>query len=52
VLERGYSITRAEGKPLKTAGEAKKGDIIETVLARGRMESRVERVIKEHPEEK
>ncbi|MBD3296291.1 MAG: exodeoxyribonuclease VII large subunit [Candidatus Omnitrophica bacterium] len=51
VLERGYSITRFEGKPVKTAEEVKKGDVVETVLARGRMKSRVERIIRKHPEE-
>jgi exodeoxyribonuclease VII large subunit len=45
-LERGYSITFVEGKttPLRLAADAVPGQRIETVLAKGRIQSRVEGV--------
>jgi len=45
-LERGYSITRQVGRktPLCRAAEAAPGDELETVLAEGRLRSRVEEV--------
>ena len=43
VLERGYSITRgADGRLLREAGSVRPGEVIDTVLARGRLRSRVE----------
>lgn len=44
VLERGYSITFKEGKPVKEAGKAVPGDKITTKLAKGILESRIEKV--------
>ncbi|HUW58735.1 MAG TPA: exodeoxyribonuclease VII large subunit [Planctomycetota bacterium] len=44
VLERGYSITRADGTVLRDAGETAPGDRINTILFRGRITSRVESV--------
>lgn len=43
-LERGYSITRREGStsPLRRAADVASGDRLETVLAEGRVVSRVE----------
>jgi exodeoxyribonuclease VII large subunit len=42
VLERGYSITRdAEGRALRSAGDAREGMEIETVLAEGAVRSKV-----------
>ncbi len=43
VLERGYSVTFDEsGRPLRSAARAPVGSRIQTVLARGRLRSRVE----------
>jgi len=43
VLERGYSITRgADGRLLREAGSVRPGEVIDTVLASGRLRSRVE----------
>jgi exodeoxyribonuclease VII large subunit len=42
VLKRGYSITLLRGKPLKNAGDVKEGERIETVLHKGRVNSKVE----------
>jgi exodeoxyribonuclease VII large subunit len=44
VLERGYSITFKEGKPLKGAGQAAPGEKITTKLANGVLESLIEKV--------
>jgi len=52
VLERGYSITRADGTVLRDARDANIGDRLETVLFRGRIDSRVESVEKVNGEEK
>lgn len=41
VLERGYSITRLNGKSVKSAEQLKAGDIIVTEVASGRIESEV-----------
>ena len=46
VLERGYSITFKYGKVVKETEGLKKGELIETRLAKGRVASRVERVEK------
>jgi exonuclease VII large subunit len=45
-LERGYSITFVEGKttPLRLVADVVPGQRIETVLAKGRIQSRVEGV--------
>ncbi len=39
VLKRGYSITRLNGKALRSAKEVKVGDVLETLLADGRLRS-------------
>jgi len=39
ILAKGYSITMKNGKAVKSAKELTKGDVIETVLAEGRIES-------------
>ena len=41
VLNRGYSITRINGQAIKAADHVKKGDVLETVLASGRVTSTV-----------
>lgn len=41
VLERGYSVTRLNGKAVKDAGQLKKGDVLETEVAKGKIESEV-----------
>lgn len=41
VLNRGYSITRINGRALKTTEQVKKGDILETFLASGQITSTV-----------
>ena len=41
VLERGYSITRLDGKAVKDAESLKEGDVVETEMAKGKMRSRV-----------
>ncbi len=52
VLERGYSITRIDGRVVRAAEEVKPGDSLNTILRRGRITSRVEFVEKEHGEAK
>mgnify|MGYP001316080524 CR=1 FL=1 len=42
VLSRGYSLTLVRGRVLRDAGDVTAGEAIETVLARGRLTSRVE----------
>jgi exodeoxyribonuclease VII large subunit len=44
VLDRGYSLTRVDGRLLKSAGQARPGDAIATELSDGVVESRVEAV--------
>lgn len=41
VLQRGYSITRIRGKALKSVSEAAAGEVLETFLKDGRIESKV-----------
>ena len=41
VLERGYSITRLNGKALKEIGELQPGDLLETEVAHGKIKSKV-----------
>ena len=41
VLERGYSITRLNGKALKEIGELQPGDLLETEVAQGKIKSKV-----------
>jgi len=41
VLNRGYSITRVNGRALKTTEHIKKDDILETLLASGQVTSTV-----------
>ena len=52
VLERGYSITRLDGRVVRSAGDVRPGDALDTILRRGRIKSRVESVEKDHGEEK
>ena len=42
VLERGYSVTLKNGKPVRDAADLKAGDELETRLHRGRVTTRVE----------
>jgi len=46
VLRRGYSITRARGKVVTDAGQVETGISLDTVVWRGRVFSRVERILK------
>jgi exodeoxyribonuclease VII large subunit len=46
ILAKGYSITLKKGKAVKSAKELKQGDVIETVLAEGKVESIVDTVRK------
>jgi exodeoxyribonuclease VII large subunit len=41
ILERGYSITLFQGKPVKKAVELKEGDMLDTVLHEGKVVSKV-----------
>ncbi|MFA6636801.1 MAG: exodeoxyribonuclease VII large subunit [Candidatus Omnitrophota bacterium] len=47
VLERGYSITFKDGKPLREASSLSGGDRIRTKLAMGEVESRVEKIFRQ-----
>jgi exodeoxyribonuclease VII large subunit len=42
VLKRGYSITYADGKILKSVADARKDDLLETVLKDGTIKSRID----------
>ncbi len=44
VLQRGYSITRLNGKALKSPRSVREGDIVETVLAQGSMTSKIDKL--------
>ncbi|MEC3877984.1 exodeoxyribonuclease VII large subunit [Parapedobacter sp. 10938] len=44
VLRRGYSITRLNGKALKSTEPVREGDIVETVLAQGSMTSKIDKL--------
>lgn len=44
VLQRGYSITRFNGKALKTVESVREGDVVETVLAWGSMSSKIDKL--------
>jgi len=44
VLKRGYSISYYEGKVLKDISGLKKGDILETALYNGKIESKIEKI--------
>ena len=41
ILQRGYSITLKNGVPLRRASDVSKGDVLETVLGKGRVASTV-----------
>lgn len=41
ILAKGYSITLKDGKAIKSESQLKKGDTIETILKKGRVESEV-----------
>lgn len=45
VVERGYSISRKEGKVVKAASQLKSGDLVELQFAKGKAEARVEKVL-------
>ena len=47
VLERGYSITFKEGKPVTNVSCLEAGDVLKTKLAGGSLESRVEKIVVE-----
>ena len=51
VLSRGYSITMADGKVLKTVGEAREGTVLKTILADGSISSTTISVIKSETDE-
>ena len=44
VLERGYSITRLNGRAVRSVTEVKAGDVVETVVGDGKLKSRVDSV--------
>lgn len=44
VLERGYSITRLNGRAVRSVTEVKAGDVVETVVGDGELKSRVDSV--------
>jgi len=44
VLKRGYSITRLGGKAVKDIDNLKSGDLIDTIIYKGKISSRVEEV--------
>lgn len=44
ILKRGFSVTRFQGRSLKSAQQIKKGDQIETVLFRGKIKSSVNKL--------
>src|SRR3546814_334116 len=44
VLQRGYSITRLNGKALKSIESLHEGDVVETVLAQGSMTSKIDKL--------
>ena len=44
VLERGYSITRLNGKAVKQADTLKVGDILETEMVAGKIRSEVKTI--------
>ena len=46
VLNRGYSITRVNGRALKSTGDVRRGDVIQTVLASGTMTSTINEIKK------
>jgi exodeoxyribonuclease VII large subunit len=47
VLRRGYSITMINGKSVQDIRQVKKGDIVTTIVANGKMENEVKRIEKE-----
>jgi len=50
ILTRGYSLTlRPDGRTLRRAAEVSEGERIETLLAEGRLRSRVEEVVTDEP---
>ncbi len=46
ILKRGYSLTMINGRIVKSVQEVKKGDLLETRLSDGIIESKVEKIIK------
>nr|WP_321452962.1 exodeoxyribonuclease VII large subunit [uncultured Carboxylicivirga sp.] len=46
VLDRGYSITYQQGKPIKSAQNLKEGDTLETKLQKGTIISKIEKILK------
>ncbi len=47
ILERGYSMTRKNGKLIKDSSELKKGDTIETIYFKGKTHSKIENINKD-----
>jgi exodeoxyribonuclease VII large subunit len=45
VVERGYSITFKDGKPVKSVEQIKKGDRLEITFAKGRAAAKVEEIL-------
>ena len=48
ILKRGYSITLIDGKAIKDVEEVKSGDLLETKLYKGVIQSKVEKTLKKH----
>ncbi len=46
ILERGYSITYKDGVPIKSIDQLKSGDDLQTVLQKGTIISKIEKIIK------
>lgn len=44
VVERGFSITRKDGKLIKSASNLKKGDLVEIQFAKGQAQARIEKL--------
>jgi exodeoxyribonuclease VII large subunit len=48
ILAKGYSITLKNGKAVKSAKELSQGDVLETILAEGKVESAVSKLVLNH----
>lgn len=45
VVERGYSITRKEGKPIKAVSQVQVGDTVDITFAKGAAQARIEKIL-------